>query len=148
MSYSAKPNLFYIVTSLLISININTASAEEKKDAPLLIPGTTKVLAEEVLDLAEKTLDLIVIDARIISDRRHGYIQDSISLPDIETDCESLAKIIPKKTSAVLFYCNGIKCGRSVKSSNIAIKCGYENIYWFRGGFEEWKTKNFPFIKS
>lgn len=116
--------------------------------SPDSIPGTTKVDAEGVVSLAEKIPRLVIIDARIRSDRTQGYIDGSVSLPDIETGCASLAKLIPSHASPVLFYCNGPKCGRSVKSAKKALKCGYSRIYWFRGGFEEWKEKNFPYVKD
>jgi rhodanese-related sulfurtransferase len=132
---------------LLLLLCVNTGYAAKKKLAPLQIPGTIKVTAEQVIELAEKIPDMVIIDARITSDRVQGYIEGSISLPNIKTNCKSLAKLIPTKKSPVLFYCNGVKCGRSGKSAIIAMKCGYSKIYWFRGGFEEWKSKNYPFIK-
>lgn len=147
MIHLITPIRYWLVTLLLINVSTNAAYADAAKDAPLLIPGTTKVFAEDLLDIAEKIPNLLIIDARIRTDRKQGYIEGSISLPDVETNCASLAKVIPKKTLPVIFYCNGVKCGRSVNSSKTAIKCGYTNIYWFQGGFEEWKRKNLPFIK-
>ena len=148
MRYLSRKGSGCILSFLLLIATINTTYAAEAKDAPLLIPGTTKVFAEDLLDLAEKIPNLLLIDARIPSDRKQGYIEGSISLPDIETNCASLAKVISKKKAPILFYCNGVKCGRSVISSQVALKCGYSNIYWFRGGFEEWKNKKLPFIKK
>lgn len=113
---------------------------------PDTIPGTTRVDAEAVIELASKTPNLVIIDARIEGDRKHGFIEGSISLPDAQTNCASLAKIIPKKNSPTLFYCNGVNCGRSVTASKIALKCGYTKLYWFRGGYEEWLAKNYPFV--
>lgn len=117
-------------------------------NAPDHIPGSTKVNAEGLIDLLDRIPDaLLIIDARINSDRKHGYIEDSISLPDINTTCASLAEVIPASGTPVLFYCNGPKCGRSVKSVRIALECGYTDIYWFRGGFEEWRAKGYPILK-
>ena len=116
--------------------------------APESIPGTTKVDAEGVLALVEKAPALVIVDARIRQDRLQGYIEGSVSLPDIETTCESLAKVAPLKSTPILFYCNGPKCGRSVHSSRKALECGYTGVYWFRGGFEEWKKKNYPYVKK
>lgn len=110
------------------------------------IPGTTRVDAEGVIALAAKTPDVVIIDARIVGDRKHGYIEGSVSLPDEQTNCASLAKIIPKKSSPTLIYCNGVNCGRSVTSTRIALKCGYTKLFWFRGGYEEWLAKNYPFV--
>ncbi len=136
-----------IISLCLIFFTVPNIAGEQKL-APELIAGATKVNAEGLIDLAEQLSDLIIIDARISMDRRQGYIEDSISLPDIHTNCTSLKTIIKNKQQPALFYCNGVKCGRSVKSINIAMQCGYKNIYWFRGGFEEWKNKGFPFIKE
>jgi len=117
-----------------------------KVDIPDTIPGTTLVDAEGVIEIAGKIPNLIIIDARVAGDRKHGFIEGSVSLPDEQTNCASLARIIPKKNSPTLIYCNGIHCGRSVISSRIALSCGYTNLYWFRGGYEEWTAKNYPFV--
>jgi rhodanese-related sulfurtransferase len=114
---------------------------------PANIPGATTVSAEQLIDLAGRLPDLVIIDSRIREDRREGYIENSISLPDEETNCTTLSRIVPQKTTPTLFYCNGVKCGRSVRSVHIALKCGYTDVYWFRGGFEEWKDKQFLFEK-
>ncbi len=114
---------------------------------PAHIVGSTVVNAEQLIELADKTPSLIIIDSRIRGDRKQGYIETSHSLPDIETDCDSLSRLIPGKISPVLFYCNGVKCGRSGKAVRIAVDCGYSNIYWFRGGFQEWLAKGYPFLQ-
>lgn len=124
------------------------ASAGDRIIAPDEIPGVTKVDAEGLLDLVDKIPDLVIIDARLRQDRMQGYIEGSVSLPDVKTTCAALAKHVSRKSAPVLFYCNGPKCGRSVSSSRKALACGYTRVYWFRGGFEEWKKKSYPFVKE
>lgn len=143
----SKVVLSFANISLLLVFCIHLAHSVEYKNTPFYIAGVTAVTAEQVLDLVEKTPTLMIIDARIKADRQQGYIEGSISLPDIKTNCTSLAKLIPKKNTSVLFYCNGVKCGRSANSCKSAVKCGYSNVYWFRGGFEEWQAKNYLFVK-
>jgi len=87
---------------------------------------------------------MVIIDARKASDREKGYIEDSIGLPDTDTTEQSLASYLPGKATPVIFYCNGVKCGRSVKSAKNAVNWGYSNIYWFRGGWEEWMDNGYP----
>jgi rhodanese-related sulfurtransferase len=116
--------------------------------SPDSINGTTLVTAEDFIELVEKTPDITIIDSRIPGDRKQGFIEGSLSLPDIDTTCASLAKLISKQDSVSLFYCNGVKCGRSAKAVTIALGCGYSNIYWFRGGFEEWLEKGYPFLQE
>ena len=129
------------------------AIAEEKPDiSPEEIKGIPKVTAEEVFDLFDKTPGLVILDSRLdngpSSGRANGFIEGSVSLPDIRTDCASLARVIPKKNTPSLYYCNGPKCGRSAKAIEVARKCGYSNIYWFRGGFEEWLQTGYPYVKK
>lgn len=116
--------------------------------SPEFIEGTKRVSAEEFIGLVDKIQNLVVVDSRIPGDRKQGYVEGSISLPDIETDCKTLANTIPSKQAAALFYCNGVKCGRSAKAIKIALQCGYRNVYWFRGGFEEWLAKGYPYLQE
>lgn len=116
--------------------------------APETIPGVTRVEAEGVLTLVEKMPRLVIIDSRIAMDRKQGYLEGSISLPDMDTSCTTLARLIPEKDRPALFYCNGVKCGRSVVAVNIARQCGYTRLYWYRGGFEDWKQQGLPYLKK
>ncbi len=115
--------------------------------SPAEIKGSTKIDAESLIKLAAEHENLVIIDSRIKSDRRQGYIAGSISLPDTKTDCFSLFQMINRKNTATVFYCNGPKCRRSDRAIAIASECGYTNLYWFRGGFEEWKNKNYLISK-
>lgn len=137
-----------VVALAWLMVLAGAAWAEGGVVSPDSIPGTVKVDAEGLLDLVEKNLGLVIVDARIRQDRLQGYIEGSVSLPDVETTCESLARVIPGKATPVLFYCNGPKCGRSVHASRKALGCGYTRVYWFRGGFEEWKKKDYPYLKK
>jgi rhodanese-related sulfurtransferase len=114
--------------------------------SPETIAGSTKIDAESLISLAREHDDLVIIDSRIQSDRRQGYISGSVSLPDTETDCTSLLPLLGKSTP-VVFYCNGPKCRRSDRAVDIAKGCGYTKLYWFRGGFEEWKEKHYLISK-
>jgi len=116
--------------------------------APEEIPDVVRVDAEGLIETVRTVKDLVLIDSRIAMDRKQGYIEGSVSLPDVETDCESLAAVVPSETHPVLFYCNGPRCGRSVAAIAVARDCGYSKLYWFRGGFKEWSEKGYPFLKE
>ena len=116
--------------------------------SPKDIEGTKKITAEKLIEYVEEFDNLIIIDSRIRTDQQLGYIEGSISLSDTHTTCKTLKDIIPSKTQPIIFYCNGPKCGRSANAIKTALKCGYSNTYWFRGGFEEWKNKKYPYIST
>jgi rhodanese-related sulfurtransferase len=131
----------------LLCLHFCTLSFANDYVSPDEIKGSTKINAELLIKLALDHDDLVIIDSRISSDRHQGYIAGSISLPDTETNCTSLFKIIKSKDTAVVFYCNGPKCRRSDRAVDIAKQCNYTNLYWFRGGFEEWKSKQYLISK-
>jgi len=139
MQMLANRLLGLFLVSLLI-----VATGHVLADTPDQIPGTTKVDAEKLISLVEELDDLVIIDARKAQDYDGGFIEGAISLPNTETNPSILAKVIPSKTTPVLVYCNGIKCGRSVESSKIAVANGYSSVYWFRGGWDEWTEKGLP----
>ena len=145
----AKKNICYrAVWVLVVLSSFMTLGNANEFIAPENLPNTVKLDAEGVIEAVNSNPRLVIIDTRIAADRAQGFIQGSISLPDVTTNCDTLAKAVPDKTQPSLFYCNGPRCGRSIKVVNIALSCGYSNIYWFRGGFEEWKAKGYPFVKE
>ncbi len=125
----------------------STATASESYTSPETIEGTHRIEAEGLIQLVNHNENQIIIDSRISSDRKLGYIPGSISLPDTETTCGSLARVIPQQSDPVVFYCNGPNCRRSDNAVVIAVDCGYTSIYWFRGGIEAWRANNYPITK-
>ncbi len=110
------------------------------------LPGVTILDAESLIELAHENPELIVIDSRVRDDRELGYIEDSLSLPDERTSCRSLEKITTNKSRLLAFYCNGVNCERSLKAIKIARQCQYQHLFWFRGGFQEWRLKDYPYL--
>lgn len=146
---SVKPQLTQLVIYGLITFFYlaGTTANSESYTSPEIIDGTQTIEAEGLIQLVNRNETQIIVDSRISSDRKLGFIPGSISLPDTDTNCESLASLVPEKSDPVVFYCNGPKCRRSDNAVTIAADCGYTNIYWFRGGIEAWKAKNYPISK-
>jgi len=138
--------LITIAAACFLAFNMSATFAG-KKLTPEQLAGTTRVSAEEVIELIESIPNLKVIDARKVSDFEKGHIEGAINLPNTETDEASLGKIVSAKADPVLFYCNGERCGRSVESAKKAVSYNYSKIYWFRGGMQEWEGKGLPVEK-
>jgi len=132
-----------ICSLLLLPVTVTAAELE----LPNAIPGIITVSAEGLIELATESESLLLIDARLSADHKQGFIEGSISLPDTMTSCDTLSELTTDERRPLLFYCNGPKCERSIHAVRIARKCGYQNVFWFRGGLEEWKKKNYPFIR-
>ena len=115
--------------------------------SPESIDGVINVDADGLIEKVIHVPELVLIDSRIPADRLEGYIEGSISLPDADTSCATLAQVVPRTHTPVLFYCNGIRCGRSARAAVIARDCGYSKLYWFRNGMEEWQDKQYPLVQ-
>jgi rhodanese-related sulfurtransferase len=134
-----------IALTLLLADACPAASGPAGPDE---IPGAMIVDAEQVIELVVKHPDAVVIDSRVAVDRADGYIEGSVHLVDTHTDCDSLARLIPAAGTPVIFYCNGARCDRSGRAVGIAVACGFRQVYWFRGGIEEWRSKEYPLIQD
>ena len=133
---------------LLPLLLLFTVSAQaEKPTAPEQIEGATNLSAEQVIDLILAQPELVIIDARKQEEYAKGHIENAVSLLDTKMSEEALAQHVPSKQTAVLFYCNGKRCMRSTNAANKAIAWGYSRVYWFRGGWGEWREKQLPVSK-
>ena len=144
--------VFFLVSFLLPATNVIAEAApnlaKPKIIVPEMIAGVETVNAEQVIEQLTSEHPPLLVDARIKQDREYGHIESSISLPDIETNCETLDAINKDKNKNMMFYCNGVQCGRSVVSIKVARSCGYHNLSGFKGGFAEWKEKGYQYVKN
>jgi rhodanese-related sulfurtransferase len=115
--------------------------------SPEQIGGARIVNSEQLIEAVTDIPGLVLIDSRVPADRTDGFIEGSINLTDTDTSCTSLAGIAPGRATPVLFYCNGIRCGRSARAARVAVACGYSNVLWFRNGMEEWLEKEYPLVR-
>ena len=120
--------------------------AGEKPYAPASLPGATILTAEEVINLILAYPDLIVIDSRKKTEYIKGHIEGAINILNTELVLEDLDLIVPDRTTALLFYCNGVRCLRSSDTIARVVGWGYTNLYWFRGGWKEWTEKRLPAV--
>ncbi len=120
---------------------------------PTVLQGIKILNAEDVRDLMAKGVPLY--DVRIEKEYREKHIKGALPLTyaekskkevgyDATQDEFKLAETVKDKDSPLIFACNGGECWKSYKASVWAQSLGYKNVYWFRGGFPEWKAKNLP----
>ena len=120
--------------------------AEGKPFIPDNIPGAITVGAEEVIELILLNPELVVVDSRKKTEYSKGHIEGAVNILNTVMQQEEIENISPDKTKAILFYCNGTRCSRSSDAVSKALDWGYKNIFWFRGGLNEWKDKRLPVI--
>ena len=120
--------------------------ADERPNAPDTIPGAVIVTAEELAELILSRPELVILDSRKNSEFAKGHIEKAINLVNSDMRRETLAAIVPDRNRAIVFYCNGVRCMRSTDAVKKAMEWGYKNVFWFRGGWDEWTEKRLPAI--
>lgn len=122
-------------------------------DTPASLNGAEVVDAAKAKSLMDGGAKMI--DARVAAEYAEGHIKGAVSVPykeksakaadfDAGQDSFDLTKLPGDKNAALIFQCNGAECWKSYKAAAAAIKDDYKKVYWFRGGFPEWKAKGFP----
>jgi rhodanese-related sulfurtransferase len=119
---------------------------------PRSLQGVTIVSAEEAAEMMKKGIPLY--DTRVEEEHREGHIKGAKWLPYGEKSAKEVGfdaskdrfdiDRITDKSAPVVFACNGPECWKSYKSCVAALKAGYTQVYWFRGGFPEWASKGYP----
>ncbi len=128
-------------------------AALQAADTPPTLTGTKLVSTEEVSKLQAQGAQ--IVDTRVAAEYSEGHIKGAVSVPyreksdksvgfDPAQDEFAVAKLGADKAAAVVLYCNGPECWKSYKSAVLAIKAGYTNLYWYRDGFPNWKSKSLP----
>ena len=120
---------------------------------PESISGVTVVTAEKAKSMVDS--GVLIVDTRVANEYVEQHVKGAVSIPykekskksadfDARQDSFDLAKLPGDKNTSMIFYCNAGECWKSYKSCVAAVKAGYKNVYWLRGGIPEWKSKGLP----
>lgn len=83
-----------------------------------------------------------------------GHVPGAVALPydqksekaenfDPSKDKVDLSQLPPNKADPIVFYSDGPTGWKSYKAAVVAIRGGYTNVMWMRGGTLEWEKKGF-----
>ena len=123
-------------------------SGSASADAPQEIAGATTVDAEALIEMIMSVDGLIVVDARVPGDYDAAHIEGAYNLVSSDANAETLAAILPTADTPVVFYCNGLSCGRAAEAVDAALAAGYSNVHYFARGMEEWNDLGLPVITN
>ena len=85
----------------------------------------------------------VVVDTRNPEEYQEVHIKGAISIPEPQWDAHM--HLLPADKSApVVFYCNGVKCGKSKKAAKKAASMGYANIWVYAEGMPVWDERGMP----
>jgi rhodanese-related sulfurtransferase len=128
--------VFSVLFFALLCLGVLQANGEE---ATYTIIGP-----EELKGLVDSRADtFVVIDARNPEEYQEVHIPGAINVPQKKFD--TYKHLLPSdKNKLLIFYCNGVKCGKSKKAAKLAAKDGYTHVQVFAQGMPVWEELNYP----
>jgi rhodanese-related sulfurtransferase len=127
---------FAVLMVLCMWLSFASAADKEKVSYKVLSSEELKALTEQ------NTPGLVVVDARSVEEYQEVHIKNAVSIP--LSKLEKDATLLPaSKDTRLVFYCNGIKCGKSGKSAKIAIENGYRDVSVYADGMPVWEEKGY-----
>jgi rhodanese-related sulfurtransferase len=141
----------------LFAVVISSLSFVAMADDPVT-PTTLKggkVISVDDASALSKAKSAVFVDTRSPLNYGKGHIPAAVSAAYKEKsekvesfkasdDSFDFAKIPADKSAAVVFYSDGPTGWKSYKAAVLAIKEGYKNVSYFRGGYADWTGKNLP----
>jgi len=86
----------------------------------------------------------LFVDARDKWDFAEGHIKNAVNIPEYSFDKSNpILKTIPKNKT-IITYCGGDDCEMSEKLAEYLFELGYEKVFVFFGGWNEWQAANYP----
>jgi rhodanese-related sulfurtransferase len=107
-------------------------------------PGYTIIKTVDLQKIIDsKSNKFLVIDARSPEEYKDVHIPGAINVP--VNKFENYTKLLPEdQTKTLVFYCNGVKCGKSKRAAVKAMAMGYQNVLVYAEGMPVWEEKGLP----
>lgn len=119
-----------ILASLVaFALLAGSASPQEKVIA-------TQELLKRMTGPAERW-DFTLVDARTAVEFGEAHIPGSINVAASRTS-KRLPEVVKDRSRAVVFYCNGPNCTKTVKAAKSALAAGYTDVWEYKDGLPGW----------
>lgn len=128
--------------------------ADDAPPTPTSLKGG-KVISVEEGGALSKAKSAAFVDTRSTLNFGKGHVPGAVGAAykeksekvenfDASVDQFDFAKIPADKSAKIVFYSDGPTGWKSYKAAVLAIKQGYTNVMYMRGGFTDWTAKNLP----
>lgn len=125
-----------VAVLLVLAVSLPLLAADQE-----FLPVSTEILK----NMLDSNRAFTLIDARTKDEYQQAHIGKAINVTEKEF-ADKLATLPTDKASLLVFYCNGVKCGKSKKVAAKAKVAGYTNILIYADGFPGWEEKGMPIV--
>jgi rhodanese-related sulfurtransferase len=78
---------------------------------------------------------------------REGHIPGSIQIDYTEINSKA-ATLLPNKDAKIVVYCANTECQNSTKAARSLDALGYNNVYEYIEGKQDWVDADLPFVSD
>lgn len=147
-------HLKLFATTLIASAALALSPAALAQETPAQLAGGKVIAADEAKALLGGKA-AVFIDTRSVLNFGKGHIPGAITAAykeesdktasfDGSKDKFDFAKLPADKGAKMVFYSDSPTGWKSYKAAVLAVKEGYKNVHYLRGGFAEWTSKGLP----
>jgi PQQ-dependent catabolism-associated CXXCW motif protein len=138
-------------TSMFVKATDAIRSDKFHSMTPPSINGGQVMTTKELRDLMLSNSNVLLID--VLNGSNRNSLPNTLLIPgagEAETTsrekgfADALQLAAKDKTSPIVFFCLSYECWLSYNAALRAIKLGYTNVIWYRGGIESWKAAGLP----
>lgn len=141
----------------LLAVCVALAGVAHAQETPTAVQGAKVISITEAKSLLDSK-GAVFVDTRAVVNFGKGRIPGAVAVSykeksdkvanfDASGDSLDMAKLPADKARSVVFYSDGPSGWKSYKATVMAVKAGYTNAHYFRGGFAEWESKGMPVEK-
>ena len=103
----------------------------------------TEITREELKAKIDRGEDLVVVETLGPGYYEDAHLPGAINIP--HTEVEELAPaMLPDKSAEIVVYCSNKACQNSPQAARRLIALGYENVYDYEEGKQDWIEAGFP----
>ena len=136
------------VVALILLFAFQTPACANDHDysAPLHVEGATTVSVDEAQWLYDD--GAIFIDTRNPRFYARRHIPGSHHLDMKDGFTKDALEAIADKDQPIVIYSSSAECARGYRGAVFAVAWGYQKVYFFRGGFVDWRDVDLPLETS
>jgi rhodanese-related sulfurtransferase len=131
----------------MLALSASIAHARDPSySAPLHVEGATTVSVDEAKWLHDD--GAIFIDTRNPRFYARRHIPGAHHLDMKDGFTQQALEAVARKDQPIVIYSSGETCARGYRGAVFAVAWGYEKVYYFRGGFVDWRDVDLPLESS
>lgn len=130
-----------LILLCIVVLGLQTFAAAETEQYEVMGHAELKALVDADMR------NFLLVDSRNPEEYREAHIPGAINIPEKKMD-NFLGLLPAEKTTRIILYCNGVKCGKSRKAALKSVELGYTDVWVYAEGMPVWEEMGYSFYKG